>query len=131
MAMDCQDGEELLEDESPLLTTIAIQFDGGLVIVAMRRLPGYVTLDRNLRFESTCSDIYSDELATRMLVNIFHPQNHQNMILDITYGISFAGFLYLSFLLYWWSKLWTCEPKPKPQFGPHPHSYYRYQEYYV
>ena len=73
--------------KNPLLTTIAIQFDGGLVIVAMRRLPGYVTLDRNLRVESTCSDIYSDELDTRMLVNIFHPQNHQNMILDITYGL--------------------------------------------
>ena len=39
MAMDRQDGEDLLEDESPLLTSIAIQIEGGLLIVAMRRLP--------------------------------------------------------------------------------------------
>ena len=70
MAMDRQDGEDLLEDESPLLTSIAIQIEGGLLIVAMRRLPEYVALDRSLRVDPTCGDIYTDELASRMLMNM-------------------------------------------------------------
>ena len=66
MALDRQDGEDLCEEESPLLTTIGIQYNDGLVVLTMRKLPEFVTLDRNLRVESTCSDVFSDELALKM-----------------------------------------------------------------
>ena len=70
MALDRQDGEDLCEKESPLLTTIGIQYIDGRVVLTMRKLPEYVTLDRNPRVEYTCSDVFSDELALKMLVNM-------------------------------------------------------------
>ena len=69
MALDRQDGEDLCQEETPLLTTIGIQYNDGLVLT-MRKLPVFVTLDRNLRVESRCTDVFSDELALKMIVNM-------------------------------------------------------------
>ena len=54
------------------------------------------------------------------------------MILDVVFGLAFIGFLYLMFLVYFWSKIWECEnwclneKKPKEEifFGPFKRSYY-------
>ena len=70
LAMDQRDGEDLLEVQTTLLTTIAIQIEGSLIIVATRRLPDYVCLDRSLRIDPISADIYKDQLISRMLMNL-------------------------------------------------------------
>ena len=70
MALDLQDAEDLCQEESPMLTSIGIQYNDGLVVLSMRQLPEFVSLDRNLRVDSACSDIFSDELSLKMIVNM-------------------------------------------------------------
>ena len=75
---------------------------------------------------------YSFIQKSQQLKNNFHPQII-NMILDVIFGLSFIGFLYFMFLLYFWSKLWECEncclcekePKEEIFYGPFPKSHYR------
>ena len=95
MALDRQDGDDLCEEESPLLTTIGIRYIDGLMVLTMRKLPEYVTLDRNLRVESTCSDVFSDELALKMRCNEVHinPNVHYNLEFTWTWGFHGARFL--------------------------------------
>ena len=53
------------------------------------------------------------------------------VVVDLNYGISFGAFLYATFLMYIWSKIFVCEKRPKPEFGPFPRDHYRFQEFYV
>ena len=68
--MDRQDGEELLENQSSLLTTVEIRIENSLSIMAMRKMPDFVCLDRNLRMEPISSDVDKDELVSKMVMNL-------------------------------------------------------------
>ena len=70
LSMDRQDGQDLIECQSSLLTTIAIRIENSLLIMAMRKLPDFVCLDRNLRMERISSDIYKDNLLSKMVMNL-------------------------------------------------------------
>ena len=53
------------------------------------------------------------------------------VVVDLIYDISFGAFVYAAFLMYILSKVCLCEKRQKPEFGPFPRDYYRFQEIYV